>query len=131
MELITNSDGLGIAERIESARGRRPRTRILAVRFTSQEEAELLKMARANGKLLGEWVRDVLLREVQSVQIDNAIFTEVIALRHLLNRALRPLALGDKTNAQQWQALLDETRETKHDNARNVLSQYQTPTREQ
>ena len=54
-----------------------------------------------------------------------AVFTELIALRLLLNGGLRPLLLGESMTREQYQQLVTEVRSTKHETPKDVLTQYQ------
>ena len=98
-------------------------------RVTRDEQKELAAAARAEGKALSEWAREVLLERARNGKAEAAVFTELIALRLLLNGVLRPLVLGESLTREQYQQLLTEVRNTKHDTARDVFAQYQ-PTSE-
>lgn len=94
-------------------------------RVTAAEKMELTAAAKAEGKALSEWSREVLLREARSGCTQTAIFTELMALRLLLNGVLRPLALGETLSKERYQALVAEVRSSKHETARDVLTQYE------
>ena len=69
--------------RLSRSRGRAGRDRVVSSRATADEHQELEAAAKAEGKALSEWSRDVLLREARSPRL-NALFTEVVATRDAL-----------------------------------------------
>ena len=116
---------LGIASRLTRSRGRTGRDQNANARLTAAELDELTTAAKAEGKALGEWNRDVLLREARRGADERAVFTELMALRLLLNGALREIALGRQMTETQYQALLIDVKKSKHQTAADVLEQYQ------
>ena len=64
-----------------------------------------------------------LLREARRPK-DDPIFTEIVAIRSLLNMALRTLLLGDKLTAQEISNLLTLVRIEKREVAKEVMEQY-------
>ena len=77
MEATLPKDDLGIAARIRRAKGRAIRSQIKALRVTPDEENELLNAANSEGKVLGEWIRDVLLQQARSGRTEAAVITEI------------------------------------------------------
>ncbi len=114
-----------LASRIRRSHGRTPRSYNANARLTQQEHAALKNVAAAQGKAFGEWAREVLLGELGRHDGERAVFTELMALRLLMNGVLRELALGRTMTPEQHQALVTEVRKTKHEVATNVLKQYQ------
>jgi hypothetical protein len=121
---ITEKD-LGIAGRIRRSHGRGARVVAAMSKVTREEREELEAAAKRAGKALGEWGRETLLRAAREGQTDRAVFTELIALRLLMNGVLRSIAVGETLTAGQYQQLLAEVKRTKHDAAADVLNQYQ------
>lgn len=117
---------LGIEERLRRKMGRDARTQSVATRFTKAEESELLKAAEREGKTPREWTREILLREARRAQ-DDPNFTETVAIRSLLNLALRPLLLGEKMTPEQFSSMLTIVRTEKRQMAREVMQQYIQP----
>ena len=117
------SDGLSFAERLTPKRGRDPRTESMATRFTRPELEELSQAAAADGKTVREWAREVLLREARNSRSD-ALFTEIVATRMLLNLVLKPLACGQVMTAEEFSGVLTSVRTTKHKAATDVMHQY-------
>ena len=120
---ISMSGTLNISERLQQQRGREARSESLATRFTRAEQTVLENAAAANGKTLREWSRDVLLREARASRTD-PLFTEVVALRMMLNNLLRPLSCGETITADDFNAHMAEIRTTKKKVARDILQQY-------
>lgn len=116
-------ENLDIAERMRQQRGRDPRSQSIATRFTKAEESLLARAARNDGRPLREWAREVLLREARRTG-DDALFTEVVAMRVLLNNVLRPLALGQKMTPESFNEVLTKVRTEKRIAAREVMQQY-------
>lgn len=105
--------------------GRPARGTSIATRFTTQEAILIGEAASKGGLAVREWAREVLLAAANSNDVETAIFTELLALRLLLNGVLREVALGRTMTEAQYSALLSEARRTKHQTARDVLEQYQ------
>ena len=116
-------DDLGIEERLRRKMGRDARTQSVATRFTKAEEAELLKAAEREGKTPREWTREILLREARR-PLDDPMFTEIVAVRSLLNVALKTLLLGEKLTADEFSSLLTNVRTGKRQVAKDVMQQY-------
>ena len=122
----TTSFDLGIASRIRRSRGRGGRVYPVTSKLTREERDELTRAATREGKDLGEWARDVLLSHVHQGRAEAAAFTELIALRMLLNAVLRSIVVGKKMSESEYNTLLTELRKTKHATAQDVLTQYET-----
>ena len=101
------------------------RSRSLGTKVTLKEERELVRAAEAEGKSASEWAREVLLREARNSRTD-ALFTEIVATRMLLNLVLKPLACGQVMNAADFSGVLTNVRTTKHKAAADVKEQYAT-----
>jgi hypothetical protein len=114
---------LNLIERLKPQRGRDPRGESFATRFTKPELSVLSQAAAADGKTVREWARDVLLREAKHARAD-ALFTEIVATRMLLNLVLKPLATGQKISADEFSGVLTTVRTTKHTAATDVMKQY-------
>ena len=120
------SPNLGIASRIRRSRGRGGRVFPAMSKVTKEERDELEAAAKREGKALGEWGREVLLKAARGTRTDPAVFTELVALRMLVMMALRPIALGEKLNPEAYEQILAEVRNGKQDAAREMILQYQT-----
>ncbi len=54
----------------------------------------------------------------------DALFTEIVATRMLLNLVLKPLACGQVMTAEEFSGVLANVRTTKHKAATDVMEQY-------
>ena len=130
MEAARDQKDLDIASRLRRTKGRPSRTRSIASRFTPDEVKELTAAATASGRFTSEWAREVLLYEARTKRSDAAVITEVVALRMLMSTVLRSIALRETMTPEAFAQILAEVRSGKHDATRDVLSQYQTVTKE-
>lgn len=97
----------------------------MSIRFTKAEQAALKKLAADHGKTVREWAREVLLRELQPEDKASPVFTELIAMRMLLNMTIQSIYLGEKGTLVNFEQILAEAKNGKHDTAAAVLKQYQ------
>ncbi len=123
METQNEVVGLSFEARLDRPKGRRVRGRSAGARFTEDEKRELDMAAASTGQLFAEWAREVLLREARKSRGD-ALFTEVVATRMLLNLVLKPLACGHVMTAEDFSGVLANVRTTKHKAATDVMEQY-------
>jgi urate oxidase len=110
-------------DRLKQRIGRPSRVESVAIRFTEDELQTLETVAKEKGTTLREWSREVLLREARSSRTD-ALFTEIIATRMLLNLVLKPLACGQVMTTEEFSGVLANVRTTKHKAATDVMAQY-------
>jgi hypothetical protein len=103
------------AERKKGAvRGRESRTQSLNTKLTPTEFAAVEVAAAAHGCALGEWVRDVILRDLRGGPASDPSLAEILGVRLLLVNVLRPLAAGQRLAPEAFDKLLDEISEAKH-----------------
>jgi len=84
------------------------RRKSIGTKVSEEEYARLETLA--GGRALGEWVREVLLRELDGRQArpaDEAVLAEVLALRTILLNAFYRLAQGEKLTEEGMQAIID------------------------
>ena len=112
-------------DRLKQRIGRPSRVESVAIRFTEDELAALEKVAQEKATTVREWAREVLLREARNSRSD-ALFTEIVATRMLLNLVLKPLACGKVMTAEEFSAVLANVRTTKRKAATDVMEQYAT-----
>ncbi len=96
-----------------AVRGRESRNQSLNTKLTASELAAVETAAAAHGCALGEWVRDVILREIREGPGDPSL-AEILGVRLLLVNVLRPLAAGERLAPEAFDKLLDEISEAKH-----------------
>jgi hypothetical protein len=87
----------------------------------SEEEYARLE-ALAGGRALGEWVREVLLREADGRRTEEIVLAEVLALRTILLNAFYKLAQGEKPTEEGMQAIIDRADATKVQKAAERLA---------
>ena len=97
-----------------SVRGRESRNRSLNTKLTPAEFAAVERTAAANGCALGEWVRDLILRDLRRGSASDPSLSEILGVRLLLVNVLRPLAAGQRITPEAFDKLLDEISEAKH-----------------
>jgi hypothetical protein len=117
------STAIDFDERLRRSNGRSSRHSVVSVRLTKSEQAELERMAKTDRKALSEWCRDVLLAAARG-EIVTPTFTEIVAIRQLLNSALRHVACGDVMTPAAFQDELQSIRTSKHKAAAEVMQQY-------
>ncbi len=118
-----SSEDLGIAKRLGRLKSGDSRTKTVGSRLTGGEERELIAAAERNGRNVSEWSREVLLREARRSK-DDALFTEVIAIRMLLNNLLGPIAGGQTVTEKNYVEIMANVRLGKRNAAREVMQQY-------
>jgi hypothetical protein len=123
MDRPIHADDLGIESRLRRSRGRSSRCGVASARVTIAEQEELERAAKSKGQALSEWAREVLLREARR-RDDDALFTEVVATRMLLNNILMPLANGQKITPEGFAMIMAKVRTEKRKAAREVMQQY-------
>jgi hypothetical protein len=126
MNSLEPTKPLNCEERLTRSKGRSSRNCMANARVTQAEQEELAAAAKSEGKALSEWAREVLLREARSARAD-ALFTEIVAIRMLLNLALKPLCCGEVMTPESFSAVLTNVRTTKHKAATDVMEQYAIP----
>ena len=107
--------------------GREFRPVTASIKVTDQELAQLESAAARRGVRLGEWIRDVLLREakLRSYQPDaDPQMVEIIGLQMFLTRILSTIACGERMNIEQCQELMRNVRANKSRAARDAMAQY-------
>jgi len=103
-------------------RGRESRNQSLNTKLTPTEFAEVEVAAAAHGCALGEWVRDVILRELREGSTSDPSLAEILGVRLLLVNVLRPLAAGQRLAPEAFDKLLDEISDAKHQLAGKLVS---------
>ena len=86
----------------------------VTAKLTKEELGKVTEFARSQGLARGEWIRDVILREMRSELASDPSLAEILGVRLLLVNVLRPLAAGQKLTPEAFDKLLDEISEAKH-----------------
>ena len=123
MEEHSQPSFLDLETRIRRSKGRTGRTISATARVTRDEQNEIEKAAKRSGQSLSEWCRDVLLAAARGETV-TPTFTEIVAIRQLLNSALRHVACGEVMTPTAFQEELQGIRTSKHRAAGEVMQQY-------
>jgi hypothetical protein len=89
-------------------RGRESRNQSLNTKLSPTEFAAVEVAAATDGYALGEWVRDLILRELRRGSASDPSLAEILGVRLLLVNVLRPLAAGQRLTPEAFDKLLDE-----------------------
>ena len=123
METQTQVSLLNLEARIRRSKGRTGRTISATAKVTRDERNEMEAAAKQKGQSLSEWCRDVLLAAARGETV-TPTFTEIVAIRQLLNSALRHVACGEVMTPTAFQDELQGIRTSKHKAAAEVMQQY-------
>jgi hypothetical protein len=98
------------------------RTMTVGGKFTVSEHEQFSRIAADKGQLLGEWAREVLLREIAENNRDFDLVCEIVGLQLLVMNVLAPLARGEKITAEQFQGIVKSVQSAKTKAAEEMLS---------
>jgi hypothetical protein len=94
----------------------------VTVKLTKEEWGRVTEFARSQGLARGEWIRDVILREVRGGSSSDPSLAEILGVRLLLVNVLRPLAAGQRLAPEAFDKLLDQISDAKHQLASKLAS---------
>lgn len=103
------------------------RTKSIGTKVTEEEYARLEVLAGASGRNMSEWVRDVLLAELESKAAENTeatVLAELLGLRTILLNLLFTVAKGEVMTAEQMQAVIERADAGKLERARKLLTAH-------
>jgi hypothetical protein len=86
----------------------------VTAKLTKEEQGRITEFARSQGLARGEWIRDVILRELRGGSASDPSLAEILGVRLLLVNVLRPVAAGQRLTPEAFDKLLDEISEAKH-----------------
>jgi len=86
----------------------------VTAKLTKEERGKVTEFARSQGLARGEWIRDVILREIHGESACDPSLAEILGVRLLLVNVLKPLAAGQRLTPEAFDKLLDEISEAKH-----------------
>jgi hypothetical protein len=115
-------------------RGREKRNMTLNTKLTELEFAEVERFCESRNVAFGEWVREVVLREVRGPEDRSGIVPlvgEITGLRLLLINTLEPLLRGEKMTPEQFKEMLRYVKTNKRKAAADMLASYAEGTTEQ
>jgi hypothetical protein len=117
-----------------TVKGRESRNQTLNTKLTPTEAAAVEAASEADGKAVGEWLRDLALRELggDNRQLPSlALMGEITAMRLLLINTLEPLLRGEKMTPEQFKEMLRYVKTNKRKAAADMLASYAEGTTEQ
>ena len=123
MQTALKGSLLDLETRSRRSKGRTGRTISATAKVTRDEQNEMEVAAKQRGQSLSEWCREVLLAAARGETV-TPLFTEVVAIRQLLNSTLRTVACGELMTPETFQAELQGIRSSKHKAAEEVMQQY-------
>ena len=86
----------------------------VTAKLTKEELVKVTEFARSQGLPRGEWIRDVILKEMRKGSANDPSLAEILGVRLLLVNVLRPLAAGQRLTPEAFDKLLDEISNAKH-----------------
>ena len=86
----------------------------VTAKLTKEDLGRVTEFARSQGLARGEWIRDVILRELRKESASDPTLAEILGVRLLLVNVLRPLAAGQRLTPEAFDKLLDEISDAKH-----------------
>ena len=105
-------------------RGREKRNITLNTKLTESEFAEVVKFCETRQIPFGEWVRELVLRELRGnsgKEVPDPILSEVVGIRLLLVNLLKPQATGQVPfTAIGFESLLEEIKRVKRQVALDI-----------
>ncbi|MGB8479070.1 MAG: hypothetical protein WCE63_09530 [Acidobacteriaceae bacterium] len=108
-------------------RGREKRNMTLNTKLTEAEFAAVEKYCEAHAIAFGEWVRELVLRELKEPAAEHGaspLMVEIQALRLVLINALEPLLRGEQWTADQFKEMLRYVKSNKQRVAAELMDTY-------
>jgi hypothetical protein len=94
----------------------------VTAKLTKEERSKVTEFAKSQGLARGEWIRDVILREMRRTSASDPSLAEILGVRLLLVNVLRPLAAGQRLTPEAFDRLLDEISDAKHQLAAKLFT---------
>jgi hypothetical protein len=105
-------------------RGREKRNITLNTKLTETEFAEVVKFCETRQIAFGEWVREIVLRELRDNSckgVPDPILSEIVGIRLLLVNLLKPQATGQAPfTTVGFESLLEEIKRVKRQVALDI-----------
>jgi len=95
----------------------------VTVKLTRDEHVAVTEFAKSQGIARGEWMRDVILRELCRGGFSDPLLAEIIGVRLLLVNVLRSLVAGQSIQPEVFDKLLDEIANAKYQLAETLTSE--------
>jgi len=92
----------------------------VTVKLTKDELEMVNDFSKSKALARGEWIRDVILKEIHKSSAGDPSLAEILGVRLLLVNVLRPLAAGQQVTTEVFDKLLDEISIVKHQPASKI-----------
>jgi hypothetical protein len=106
-------------------KGRDRRAFSVSTKLISEEFDSIVQASQSGGKAIGEWAREVLLREANRAteRLSNEdLMVELVGVELLLMNALAPIIYGEKMSADWYNNLTRQVRESKYEATKAVIA---------
>ena len=117
-----------------AVKGRESRNQTMTTKLTATEAAAVEAVSGGEGKTVGEWLRDLALRELRDHGDQGrslALMGELAGVRLLLINTLEPLLRGEKMTQEQFKDMLRYVKTNKRKAGVDMLASYTEGTTEQ
>lgn len=94
----------------------------VTVKLTQEEHRQVTEQANRLGQARSEWMREVILRAVESGPASDPSLAEIVGVRLLLVNVLRPVAAGEAVSNETFDKLLDEIANVKYQLAEKLAA---------
>jgi hypothetical protein len=114
-------------------RGREKRNITLNTKLTEAEFAAVEQYCETRAIAFGEWVRELVLRELKGTSVEHRaspLMIEVQGLRLILINSLEPLLRGEKWSPEQFKEMIRYVRTNKEKVAVEMMTSYREGTGE-
>ncbi len=112
-------------------RARDRRTQTVSTKMTQEEEGELQRASSAEGKKMGEWVREALLqvarRKAASSGHEPFVLTEVVGIQLFLMNVMSPLSRGEHLTPEQYQTIIKSVQTSKSRVTQELVAKRLSP----
>jgi hypothetical protein len=101
------------------------RTKSIGSKVTEEEYARLEELAGVTGQSMSEWVRTILVEQLEqraAKVTEEAVLAELLGLRTILLNLLFTVAKGETMTAEQMQAVIERADAGKMERARKLLA---------
>jgi hypothetical protein len=117
-----------------AVRGRESRDQSLNTKLTPAELRVVEAVAKADGRAVGEWVRETVLKAARSssdASGTDQLMTEIVGLQLFLTNVLSSVVRGERMNTEQYQELMRNVKTNKRRAAREAIAQYAAEIKEE
>jgi hypothetical protein len=101
------------------------RTKSIGSKVTEEEYARREELAGVTGQSMSEWVRTILIEQLEqraAKATEETVLAELLGLRTILLNLLFTVAKGEVISAEQMQAVIERADAGKMERARKLLA---------